>query len=135
MGALAHPRHELLAQKRIAGLARGEPQVAAYKAAGYRGTGHGACVNASRMLNRTDVARRIAELQDAQARKSLTSTECIAAQLDADRALAHQHGQAAAAVASSMAKAKLFGLVISRHERAQHSPPQTTQEVLDALVS
>ncbi len=42
--------------------------------------------------------------------------ETIAAQLDEDRQLAREVGQAGAAVAASTAKAKLFGLMLDRHE-------------------
>ncbi|RWP64136.1 hypothetical protein [Mesorhizobium sp.] len=42
--------------------------------------------------------------------------ESIARQLDEDRQLARELGQAAAAVNATMSKAKLYGLVTDRHE-------------------
>ncbi len=47
---------------------------------------------------------------------NLVTIETIAAQLDEDRRLAYEQGQASAAVAASMSKAKLFGLITDRRE-------------------
>jgi len=134
MPALAHTRHEAFAVRRVRDLANGESQTASYLAVGYRARGDAAYVGASKLVRSPKVSARIAELQEIAARRALTTTERIAEQLDADRALAHQEGQAAAAVSASMAKAKLFGLIISRSERAQPAPALTTDEVVAGMI-
>lgn len=48
--------------------------------------------------------------------KALVTIGSIAAQLDEDRQLAFRQGQAGAAVSASLAKARLFGLLIDRAE-------------------
>ena len=105
-------------QERFAqSLARGMNASAAYKAAGYAATKDGAIrANASRLLTNANVKSLITDLQCKAADNSLVTIESIAAQLDEDRRLAFVEGQASAAVAASLAKARLYGLLLDRTE-------------------
>lgn len=105
-------------QERFAqSLAQGMTASAAYKAAGYAATKDGAVrANASRLLTNANVKFHIAGLQRQAADHTLVTIESIAWQLDEDRQLAFAQGQASAAVAASVAKAKLYGLVIDKAE-------------------
>ncbi len=92
---------------------------AAYKAAGYAATKDGAIrANSSRLLTNANVKSLINDLQRRAADETVVTIESIAAQLDEDRKLAFAEGQASAAVAASLAKARLFGLLVDRTEIA-----------------
>ena len=106
MPALQNARHERFAQE----LAKGKTADEAYQQAGYaenRG-------NAVRLKANENVLRRITELKDRAAFRVEVSLDSIARQLDEDRALAFAVKQPGAAVAASMGKAKLFGLVVDK---------------------
>ncbi|RWH76850.1 MAG: hypothetical protein EOQ86_19675 [Mesorhizobium sp.] len=62
------------------------------------------------------VIRRVAELQKRHAERAAVTVESIADQLDEDRQLAFSQGQASAAVSASLAKARLFGLLVDKSE-------------------
>src|SRR4051812_28364045 len=88
-------------------LATGKSQGEAYVMAGYkRDDGH-----ATRLAGNGKIIARVNELLGKAAERTLVTIETIAAQLDEDRRLAYEQGQASAAVAASMSKAKLYGLV------------------------
>ena len=80
--------------------------------------------NAARMLAEARVKSRLAELQAKAADKAAVTAETIAAELDAAYMLAFDNKQAAACVAASLGKAKLFGLLIdkSQVETARDKP-------------
>ncbi len=109
---LANPRHEAFCRA----LVEGESANGAYAKAGYKRSRK----NAARLRTNDDIQRRVTELQANAARKTQVTIETIAAQLDEDRALALRLGQASAAVQASVAKAKLFGLVVDRRELETH---------------
>ena len=70
------------------------------------------------------------------ATKLVVTVESIAQELDEAKALAFAEGQASAAVAAVMAKAKLFGLVINKSESGQpgeFSNMATPQDVIDKV--
>lgn len=94
------------------GLAEGETQDAAYAAAGYKPHRP----SASRLRSNANVQARMSELLGEAAGRTLVTIENIAAQLDEDRQLAFSQGQAGAAVSASLAKARLFGLLVDRAE-------------------
>jgi hypothetical protein len=61
--------------------------------------------------------------------------EAIAAQLDEDRQLAHEKGQASAAVAASMGKAKLYGYLIDRSDVQVRQISEFSDEELDRRLA
>lgn len=70
------------------------------------------------------------------ATKAAVTVESIANQLDEDRNLAYREGQASAAVAASMAKAKLYGMVVNKSESGQpgeFNTLATPSEVIDKV--
>ncbi len=71
---------------------------------------------ASKAMARRKVAARIETLQAEAAQRHEVTIDTIAIQLDDDRKLAHGNGQAGPAVAASMGKAKLHGLLVDKHE-------------------
>ena len=101
-------------------VAKGMNATAAYKAAGYAGkTDATARAGASELLTNPNVKMRLAELQRQAADKATVTAESIAAELEAAYWLAFNNRQAAACVAASMGKAKLFGLIVDRAEVEQ----------------
>jgi len=111
MPVLRNARWERFAQER----AKGKSANAAYCAAGYNehpGNAHRLSVNES-------VVSRVAELQGRAAEKTVTTAADIARQLDEDRELARSLKQTAAAVAASMGKAKVLGLIVDKSEVGQ----------------
>jgi phage terminase small subunit len=108
MAPLPNPRHEAFCRA----LATGKSQGEAYVAAGYRrDDGH-----AARLAGNGKIKARVKELLGKAAQRILVTIDTIAKQLDEDRQLAYEQGQASAAVSASMSKAKLYGLVTDRHE-------------------
>ncbi|TIV47213.1 MAG: hypothetical protein E5V88_31585 [Mesorhizobium sp.] len=90
----------------------GKSQSEAYTAAGYKpDDGH-----ATRLAGNGRIKARVNELLGKAADKAIVTIESIARQLDEDRQLARELGQAGAAVNATMSKAKLYGLVTDRHE-------------------
>lgn len=106
MPTLTNPKHERFAQE----LAKGRTADESYVAAGYV-ENHG---NAGRLKANEVITARVAELLARAAAKVEVTAETIAMQLDEDRALARQLKQMGAAVAASMGKAKLFGLITDK---------------------
>ena len=106
MSKLSKPRHESVAQA----LFKGTSADKAYAEAGFKPSRF----NAARFAKKEHILQRVTELQAAAAEKAEVTVELIAAQLDEDRALAHKKGQAGAAVAASMGKAKLYGLGVDK---------------------
>jgi hypothetical protein len=106
-------------------VAEGMNATAAYRAAGYAAKADSAIrADASRLLTNANVKIRVAELQREAAAKTVVTAEAIAAELDAAYELAFANNQAAACVAASMGKAKLFGLIVDRQElRAEIRKP------------
>jgi phage terminase small subunit len=111
MPPLENPRRECFAQE----LAKGQSQTGAYLAAGYKGA-KSPTTAASRLLTNVKVVARVKELQQRGAERAEVTVASLCADLDEDRALARKLGQSSAAVAATMAKAKLLGLVIDRKE-------------------
>lgn len=124
MPVLENPKHEAFVQC----LAKGMSQAEAYAEAGYAPSEP----NASRLTSNEKIKARLVELLETAAEQALVTVETIAAQLDEDRMLAHKEGQAGAAVSASMAKAKLYGLDISRSElKVLHLYADMSDEELD----
>ena len=109
MAALANRKHELFAQA----IAAGETQDRAYELAGYRKSEHSRKA-ASRLATNVDIQARAATLQERAAIKVECTVDDIARQLDEDRKLAREMGQASAAVSATMGKAKLLGMITDK---------------------
>jgi hypothetical protein len=108
MAVLGNSRWERFAQ----GLAKGLTADEAYQRAGYKANRG----NAATLKANQSILDRASELQGKAAAKVVTTVEDIARQLDEDRAFARESGKASAAVAATMGKAKVLGLVVEKHE-------------------
>ncbi|RVC79873.1 Terminase small subunit [Mesorhizobium sp. M4A.F.Ca.ET.022.05.2.1] len=115
MPILRNPRHERFAQ----GIAKGLSGKAAYIDAGFGARDNAAEVNAARLLRNAQVKSRLGELQTGHAQRTAVTVEGIVAELEEARAAALAHKQLAAAVAASLGKAKLLGLIVDRAEVEQ----------------
>jgi len=73
-------------------------------------------VNASQIMADTKISLRVAELQELAAERTLVTIESLTAELDEDRQLARNEGQASAAISAVMGKAKLNGLLKDKLE-------------------
>jgi hypothetical protein len=118
---LRNPRYELFAQ----GLALGKKQDAAYADAGYtKNKG-----NSSTLKNKPEIQNRVQELLEERARVSLEKTRreievtknSLLAELEESRQFAFERGQAGAAVAATVAKARITGKIIDRREVGEAS--------------
>jgi len=112
MPTLKNPRHESFARR----VAEGDTSATGAYREGYASTGHGAEVNASKLLRKTEVQARIAELQAAAAKKTIVSVASLLDELEAARAAATSAEQHSAATSAIIAKAKLVGLMRERVE-------------------
>lgn len=108
MPVLDNPRHERFAQE----LAKGEPASTAYVNAGYSAN-EGNCI---RLKGNERIKARVAEIQGAAADEVICTVHDIARQLDEDRQFARENVAASAAIAATMGKAKVLGLMIEKHE-------------------
>jgi hypothetical protein len=102
-GPLRNPRHERLAQA----LAKGATATVALAEAGYTDPR-----NSTRLTKNDEIRSRVAELQERAAAKALVTVDDLVRDLDETRAMAHQKGQASAAVAATMGKAKILGFLV-----------------------
>ena len=117
MAALKNARHERFAQA----LAAGETQDAAYQIAGYKPSRPAA----SRLSTNVNVRARVENLQERAAVKTERTLETILAQLDEDRALAKEMGQASACVSATVAQAKLLGMVTEKVDQTNRNADVT----------
>lgn len=125
MPPLGKPRQERFAQE----LAKGKPASAAYVAAGYKESRPAA----SRLSTNVNVMKRVAELQERAADRTLVTVEKLTDELEQARMLAMSSQTAAAAVSAIMGKAKLHGLDVNKHDiKAQVS--MTHEQALDLLA-
>lgn len=106
MPVLQNAKHERFCQLRL----EGKSQEEAYKLAGYK-PDPGA---ASRLSRNVGVKKRMEELHVHALNKTEVTVETIAEQLDADREFAIKCKVPSAAVAATVAKAKLYGLAVDR---------------------
>ncbi|MHB9468732.1 terminase small subunit [Mesorhizobium sp. W050] len=103
---LRNPRHEAF----VRGYVEGLPAYKAYLEAGYKCTIRAAAVESSKLLTKPDIQNRRRHLLEGLAESLMVSKESLCAELEQARALAHEHGQSAAATAASIAKARLLGI-------------------------
>ena len=118
MPILKNIRHEHFAQ----GVAKGMSQTQAYIEAGYASSG--AEQNASRLMSNDKVAARVAELQERGAIRAEITIADLVTELEEARgaALSAETPQSSAAVAATMGKAKLLGLVVDKLAGADGGP-------------
>ena len=116
-------------------IAEGRSQREAYQCAGYTPASDSvADVNASRLLRHAQVQSRVRELQAVQAQASQITAERLLAELEEARSLALSLGQAGAAVAASMGRAKLCGLLIDRREDVTRRPTRDPDAPAEVAV-
>lgn len=71
-------------------------------------------VESSRTMAIPKVSLRVIELQEEARERTLVTIESLTKELDEDRVLARNEGQASAAISAVMSKAKLHGLVTDK---------------------
>jgi hypothetical protein len=108
---LRNSRHEKFAQE----LAAGQSAAEAYELAGYK-PNYGNCI---RLKGNERVANRVAELQRRGAARAEVTIASLVEELDEARVIALKLGQASAAVAAIMGKAKITGQIVDRAEVGQ----------------
>lgn len=128
MPVLRNQRHELFAQELAAGRSASE----AYERAGYK-SNYGNCI---RLKGNERVEARVAELQNRGAAHAEVTIVSLVQELEDARQLAVERGQASAAVAATMGKAKVTGQIIDRAEvRNPDDFEDKTMEELIEIVS
>ena len=91
-------------------------------------------VNASKTLANAKVAIRVMELQEKAQERTLITVESLCAELDEDRQLARDEGQASAAISAVMGKAKLNGLLIDKvDQKTKHSADNSVAALMAAV--
>lgn len=125
MAALSNPRHERFAQE----LAKGKTADSAYVAAGYKENRH----NAAALARQEHISTRVAEITERGAIRAEITVASLLEELEQARAaaLGAETPQSSAAVAASMSKAKLLGLIVDKSEAKVALTTQ--EEALDAL--
>ena len=124
MGTLANPRHEKFARLVWAASAKDYRRALVYLAAGYRAKldlsepdkCHSADVGASVLLKNPKVKARIQEIAAMAAKRHEISEDSLLEELEQARLAALENQQAGAAVAATMGKAKLCGMLVERKE-------------------
>lgn len=109
MAPLRNQRHEKLVRE----LAKGERQVDAMAYAGYRHRN-----SATKILARTDVQARLAELMEQYAEKCAVAREELTAKLQLAYLQAMEQNQISAAVQACKELSQLHGLRVEKHEHA-----------------
>jgi hypothetical protein len=124
MGTLANPRHEKFARLVWAAPAKDYRRALAYLAAGYRAKldlsdpskSYPADQAASRLAKNVKVKARIQEIAAMAAKRHEISEDSLLEELEQARLAALENQQASAAVAATMGKAKLCGMLVERKE-------------------
>jgi|SRR6516165_7797845 hypothetical protein len=123
-GPLRNPRHEKFAQLVWQADAKNYRRALAYIAAGYRAKldltrpdkAHSADTSACRLAKTDKVRKRILELGTMAAKRNEITQDDLLSELEQARQSALDNQQASAAVAASMGKAKLLGMIVERKE-------------------
>ena len=109
MPVLLNSRHEQF----VRALYKGLPAHGAYTEAGYspsRG-------NAARLRSNESVQKRLAELQGMAATSADVTVDTLVRELESARIVAMTQGNPSAAIAATIGKAKLLGLMVERKEK------------------
>lgn len=119
MPVLPNPRHERFVHL----LFEGKSADKAYVEAGYKANRH----NAAALAREEHIATRLAELQTKVAERTLITVHSLTDELEEARTIAIAEKQTSAAVAATLGKAKLHGLLIDKkqHTGANGGPIQT----------
>lgn len=112
MPPLTNARHERFVHE----LAQGKTAEKAYVDAGYKANRH----NAAALAREQHISTRLQELQEKAAEVALVSIQSLTDELEEARAIAIAEKQSSAAVAATLGKAKLHGLLV---EKKQHAGP------------
>lgn len=107
MNTLRNSRREKFAQE----FAKGKSATEAMALAGYSDPR-----NSTRMTKNDEIRRRVHEIQNRGAARAEVSVASLVQEFDDARKLAMERGQASAAVAATMGKAKITGLMVDRAE-------------------
>ena len=124
MGTLANPRHEKFARLVWVASAKDYRRALAYLAAGYRAKldlsdpskSYPADQAASRLAKNVKVKARIQEIAAMAAKRHEISEDSLLEELEQARLAALENQQASSAVAATMGKAKLCGMLVERKE-------------------
>ena len=129
MAVLTNSRHEKFAQELAAGLSAAE----AYGRAGYQHN-YGNCI---RLKGNERIVARVLELQKRGAVRAEVTVASLVQELDEARTTALRLGQASAAVAATMGKAKVTGQIIDRAEvgKPGEFDSMTENELLEFIMS
>ena len=122
MGPLRNPRHEKFAQLVWLADAKNYRRGLAYQAAGYRARlddkakscAADAC--ACRLFKNAQIQARVREIAATAAKRNEVTEDSLIAELEQARIAALEAQQASAAVAATMGKAKVCGLLVERKE-------------------
>lgn len=123
MPILENTRHERFAQ----GIAKGETQVVAYEAAGYKPNDSAA----ARLFGDVRIRERVDELKAKAAQRCEITIADLVTELEEARTLAKEVAQPSAAVSATMGKAKLLGLDVQKHE---HSGAIQVQKIVHEVI-
>jgi hypothetical protein len=137
MPALKNLRRELFAQNVVKNARNGLNLTEAYRASGYKGTGHTAEACASRLLSFDEVKMRIDELARPAVRKTRVSIESLLDELEVTIQDARADGQHSVVVGALTLSAKLVGLLRDRIEvgsPGEYRDCQTPEDAIDALI-
>lgn len=88
---------------------------------------------ATRLSKHVQVKERLQELTAMAAKRHEITVDTLLDDLETDRRLAHQAAQSGAAVAATMAKAKLLGLVVERKEAGAPGEFSNLHSIADVL--
>ena len=127
MPVLRNQRRELFAQE----IAKGKTATQAMQAANYSDPR-----NSTRLTKNDEIRRRVDELKERGAIRAEVTIASLVQELEDARQLAVERGQAAAAVAAIMGKAKITGQIIDRAEVGQPDEfEQMTDEELRKYIA
>jgi len=133
MPTLKSPKHELFAQA----ISRGENGRAAYREAGYVCSDAAADAAASRLLKSDKVSNRVAELKGRQATAEATilTKAKVLEMLVADRTLARENNQSAAAIKADELLGREVGLFTEKKDIRVRNVSDLSEDELKGLLS
>jgi hypothetical protein len=137
MPVLRNPKHEQFVQFIVQGAKLGWTQGESYQRAGYKASGHGAEVNAARLLKKAAIQDRLAELAAPAVKRTKITLDSLIDQFDAvfDGAMADK--QFGAAGSAATVKSKLIGFLRDRVEvggPGSFDACETVDDVVDKLL-
>jgi hypothetical protein len=136
MPALPNQKHEQFCQLIFAGTKYGWTQGEAYMKAGFRSTGHGAEVNASKLLKNPNIRARLVELGGNGVRRAKLTADSLIDKLDIVFDGSVTEKQFSAAGRAVETQGKLAGLMVDRHEvgaPGDFANCESAEEVLELL--